>query len=191
MDHLDRQMQAWSTRLRDDLKIGPPESNQLATTIAKEVASLSEEAKQRVRDASEIPLATRIDELIGFQGFMDHVGELGASAVVVRAQVVYQNYICFVYLGESCFNVLKKELPSGSTARKCCRFLTDNPVRAFRNAVAHANWRYLPDFSGLEFWARKGAEPSEPMARFDVSQRDLGFWQALARATAYAAFLSL
>jgi hypothetical protein len=191
MVHLDRQMQAWSSRLRDDLKIGPPENNQLATTIAKEVASLSEEAKQRLRDASEISLATRIEELIGFQGFMDHVRKHDASAAVVRAQVVYQNYICFVYLGESCFTVLRKELPSGSITRKCCQFLTDNPVRAFRNAVAHANWRYLPDFSGLEFWARKGAEPTEPMARFEVSKRDLGFWQALARATAYAAFLSV
>jgi hypothetical protein len=132
-----------------------------------------------------------MEELIAFQGFMDHVRELGDSPVVVRAQVVYQNYICFVYLGESCFNVLKKELPSSSTAKKCCKFLTDNPVRAFRNAVAHANWRYLPDFSGLEFWAQKGAEPNEPMVHFEVSQNDLGFWQAVARATAYAAFLSL
>jgi hypothetical protein len=191
MDHLDKQMQAWSTRLRDDLRIRPPESNHLATTIAKEVGSLSHDAKQRVREASQIPLKTRIEELIGFQGFMDQVADVGSVPVVVRAQVVYQNYICFVYLGESCFNVLKKELPSGSTARKCCRFLTDNPVRAFRNAVAHANWRYLSDFSGLEFWARKGAEPSEAMVRFEVSQRDLGFWQALARCTGYAAFLSL
>lgn len=111
--------------------------------------------------------------------------------VVVRAQVVYQNYICFVYLGESCFNVLKKELPSGSTAKKCCKFLTDNPVRAFRNAMAHANWRYLPDFSGLEYWARKGTEPTEPMVRFEVSQQDLCFWQALARCTAYASFGTL
>ena len=55
MDHLDRQMQAWSTRLRDDLKIGPPESNQLATTIAKEVASLSEEVKQRALPAAGRP----------------------------------------------------------------------------------------------------------------------------------------
>lgn len=191
MEHLDKQMQAWSTRLRDDLKIGPPESNQLATTIAKEVGSLTDDAKQRARDASQIPLDTRIEELIGFQGFMDHVADIGGAPVVVRAQVVYQNYISFVYLGDSCFNVLKKELPSGSTARKCCRFLTDNPVRAFRNAVAHANWRYLSDFSGLEFWARKGAEANEPMARFEVSQHELGFWQALARCTGYAAFLSL
>jgi hypothetical protein len=111
--------------------------------------------------------------------------------VVVRAQVVCQNYICFVYLGESCFNVLKKELPPGSAAKKCCRFLTDNPIRAFRNAVAHANWRYLPDFTGLEYWARKGAEPTEPMVRFEVSQQALSFWQALARCTAYASFLTL
>jgi len=191
MDHLDKQMQVWSTRLRDDLRIGPPESNQLATTIAREVGSLSDDAKQRVRDASQIPLKTRIEELIGFQGFMDHVADTGGAPVVVRAQVVYQNYICFVYLGESCFNVLKRELPSDSTARKCCRFLTDNRVRAFRNAVAHANWRYLSDFSGLEYWARKGAEPNDPMVRFEVSQHDLGFWQALARCTGYAAFLSL
>jgi hypothetical protein len=63
MDHLDKQMQVWSTRLRDDLRIGLPESNQLATTIAKEVSSLSDDVKQRVRDASQIPLETRLDEL--------------------------------------------------------------------------------------------------------------------------------
>jgi len=192
MDHLDTQMQQWSTRLRDDLRIGPPESNQLATTITKEVASLSEDGKQRVRGASQIPLTIRIKELTAFQGWMDLVHTTSEPhPVVVRAQVVYQNYICFVYLGESCFNVLKKELPSGSAAKKCCKFLTDNPVRAFRNAVAHANWRYLPDLSGLEYWARKGAEPTEPMVRFEVSQQDLSFWQALARCTAYASFVTL
>jgi hypothetical protein len=216
MDFLDKQMQQWSTRLRDDLRISPPESNQLATTISKEVSGLSDEAKQRVKAASPIPFATRIEELGAFQLFMDLVGSVdpaGVNPAVVRAQVAYQNYICFVYLGESCFNVLKKELPTGSTGKKCCRFLTDNPVRAFRNAVAHSNWRYLPDFSGLEYWARKGAdlktvrecpkckhefapalkepEPMEEMLRFEVSQQDLSFWQYLARCTSYASFLSL
>ena len=189
MTHLDRQMQQWSTRLRDDLRIGPPESNQLATTIAKEVAALSDNAKLRIGEASRIPLKIRIEELVAFQGWMDFIRAMSEPhPVVVRAQVVYQNYICFVYLEESCFNVMKRELPPGSTAKKCCRFLTDNPVRAFRNAVAHANWRYLPDFSGLEYWARKGAEPTEPMARFVVSQQDLSFWQALRAARHTAAF---
>ena len=192
MDHLDKQMQKWSTRLRDDLRIGPPESNQLATTITKEVAALSEDAKQRVKEATPIRPEIRIEELAAFQGWMDLVHATSEPPpVVVRAQVVYQNYICFVYLGDSCFNVLKKELPPGSTAKKCCKFLTDNPVRAFRNAVAHANWRYLPDFSGLEYWARKGAEPTESMERFEVSQHDMNFWQALSRCTAYASFPTL
>jgi hypothetical protein len=192
MEHLDQQMQQWSTRLWDDLRIGPPESNQLATTIAREVAALSNEARQRARETSQIPPTVRIEELVAFQGYMELVHSATEPLpVVVRAQVVYQNYICFVYLGESCFNTLKKELPSGSTAKKCSKFLTDNPVRAFRNALAHVNWQYLPDFSGLEYWARKGAEPTEPMTRFEVSQQDLSFWQALARCTAYASFPAL
>src|SRR5258708_11360725 len=136
MDHLDRQMQQWSTRLRDDLTIGPPESNRLATTIAKEVAALPDEVKQRVRDASQITLPIRIEELVAFQGWMDLIQASEPHPVIVRAQVVYQNYTCFVYLGDSCFKVLKRELPTGSTSKKCCSFLTDNPVRAFRNAVA-------------------------------------------------------
>jgi hypothetical protein len=44
VDHLDKQLQKWSTRLRDDLKIETAESHRLATTIAKEVAALPEDA---------------------------------------------------------------------------------------------------------------------------------------------------
>jgi hypothetical protein len=189
---LDEQMQQWSSRLRDDLNIGPPESNRLATTIAGEVAALSNDVKTRVRESSPIPPDIRAEELIAFQAYMDMVHRSGQPhPSVVRAQVIYQNYICFVYLSEACFNILKKELPAGSGGRKCSKFLTDNPVRAFRNALAHANWRYMADFSGIEYWARKGADPAEQAVRFQVLQDDLSFWQAIARCTAYAAYLSL
>ncbi len=90
---------------------------------------------------------------------MDMVGNIPNMPQLTRAQVIVQNYICFVYLGEACFQVLRREAPTGSTVKRCCRFLTDNPVRAFRNAVAHGNWKYTPEFSGLEFWARKGGDP--------------------------------
>jgi hypothetical protein len=117
MENLDRQMQLFSTRLQNDLKIKPVASEQLATTIAREVAALSEDSKQRIKEASSIPLKIRIEELSAFQGWMDLVRKAGkVHPVVTRAQVAYQNYICFVYLGESCFSVLKKELPAGSTA---------------------------------------------------------------------------
>jgi hypothetical protein len=52
----------------------------------------------------------------------------------------------------------------------------------------HANWRYNEDFSGLHFSARKGSDPNEPLSDFEVSQLELGFWQALARCVSYVAF---
>ncbi|MDA8351432.1 MAG: hypothetical protein M0038_22030, partial [Pseudomonadota bacterium] len=78
-----------------------------------------------------------------------------------------------------------------SVTRKCARFLTNNPVRAFRNAVAHGNWRYRDDFTGLVFWARKGSDPSEDLHQFEVGQHELNFWQALSRGVAYSAYLHL
>jgi len=211
MDHLDNQMKQWSSRLRDDLKIMPPESNRLASTIASEVASLSPEAKQRIKDASLVPLPVRIEELQAFQGWMDLVHNSNPHPVVARAQIIAQNYIWFVYLGEACFTILRKELPAGSATKKCCKFLTDNPVRAFRNAIAHSNWRYLPDFTGIGFWAKKGPDAAKEVTcphcgkeltgywtktpehpeQFTVLQQDLSFWQAVARCTGYASYLSL
>jgi len=49
----------------------------------------------------------------------------------------------------------------------------------------------VSDYSGLVFWAKKGADPNEPLSRFEVSQEDLNFWQTLSRCVAYAAYTSL
>jgi len=185
---LDAQMRRYSPRLRDDLCIDGVASNHLATTIAQECTALAAEAIDEIRKQDLVGLPRRLEELNAFQGFMDHVSASPSNPALVRAQVITQNYICFVYLGESCFKALQKHTPSGSTTRKCCRFLTDNPVRAFRNAIAHANWRYNEDFSGLDFWARKGNDLNEPIVNFQVSQLELGFWQGLARCVSYVAF---
>ena len=188
---LDRQMASWSDELSRDVRVHTPISKRLVSTIAGEVAALAPEEKAAVLEAGPVLPRDRLDELVCFQAFMDHIHEAPPDPALVRAQVITQNYVCFVYLGESCFKVLRKALPSGSAGRKCAVFLTDNPIRAFRNAVAHANWRYLPGYGGLEFWARKGDAPNEPLSRWQVSQASLGFWQALARVTAYATYLTL
>jgi hypothetical protein len=185
---LDAQMRRYSPRLRDDLRIEAAASNHLATTIARECAALPSDALAEIREHDVVSLHTRLEELIAFQAFMDLAHSIPPHPAVVRAQVITQNYVCFVYLGDSCFKILQRHAPSPSTTRRCCRFLTDNPIRAFRNALAHANWRYNDDFSGLHFWARKGSDPNEPLAEFEVSQLELGFWQALARCVAYVAF---
>jgi hypothetical protein len=189
--HLDDQMQAWGPRLRDDLGVSPESSLALATSIAEDVRALSDGAREAVLAATLVPIRLRLEELSAFQAFMDTAANVPDMPQLTRAQVIVQNYVCFVYLGDACFRVLRREALAGSTLKRCCRFLTDNPVRAFRNAVAHGNWRYLDDFSGLVFWARKGDDPDEAPAQFTVSQRDLNFWQALSRCTAYAAYESL
>jgi len=190
-DHLDKQMAAWSGRLESELKISSEISPKLATSIAADVRFLSADAKAKLRAASPVPLRERLDELKAFQGWMDYVGKTAPSPYITRAQVITQNYICFVYLPESCFRVLAKIAPPDSPTKKCARFLSDNPVRAFRNAISHANWTYRSDFQAIVYWARKGSDPTETLERFEVAQEDLSFWQSLSRCVAYAAFSNL
>ena len=122
---------------------------------------------------------------------MDLAGSIKGNPYMTQAQVLCQNYMCFVYLSEACFKVLAKRAPTASVTKRCAQFLTDNPVRAFRNAIAHANWRYRQDFRAVVFWARKGVDPNEPLEEFEVEERDLEFWQALSRCVAYAAYSNL
>jgi hypothetical protein len=189
--HLDDQMQQWAPRLRDDLGVSVAASLTLATSIAEDVRALSAEARAAVIASTPVSLRQRLDELAAFQIFMDDVATTRSRPHLVRAQVVIQNYVCFVYLGEACFKVLRHESQASSTLKRCCTYLTDNPVRAFRNAMAHGNWQYSPDFSGLIYWARKGSDPGEVLGEFEVSQLELDFWQSLARCTAYAAYTAL
>lgn len=188
---LDEQLAPWSVRLVNDLKIAEGETRKLATSIASEVRFLPKAAKDSIIAASPVRLADRLQELQAFQGWMDTVHRSPQSAYVIRAQILTQNYICFVYLPESCFRVLSKVAPIGSVTRKCAQFLSDNPVRRFRNAIAHANWTYREDFGAIIYWARKGHDPNELMQKFEVAQEELSFWQALSRCVAYAAFSNL
>ncbi len=189
--HLDIQMQFFSAQLTSKVKLTPEMAEKLATTIASDVRFLSLEKKAEIKATSPVPFADRIDELKAFQAWMDLAQAIRNNPCVTRAQVLTEIYICFVYLPESCFRILAKVCPIGSAAKKCAKFLSDNPVRAFRNAVAHANWTYHTDFKAIVYWARKDGDPNEPLERFEVKQDDLSFWQALSRCVAYAAFSNL
>ncbi len=121
MQHLNKQMAQWSDYLQKDVKVGAQESLRLATTIKNEVHKLSEDVKIQIiqSDESKILLKNRLQELDAFQQWMDGTRSLPTlPPETVRAQVIVQNYICFVYLGESCFKALKKYLPVGSTTKK-------------------------------------------------------------------------
>lgn len=188
---LDEQMTSWSARLVSEVKISEADSKRLATKIASDVRFLARDAKEEIAAASPVVIRDRLLELNAFQGWMDNVSKLPPSPFLVRAQVITQNYICFVYLPESCFRVLSRTMPTGSITKKCAKFLCNDRVRSFRNAIAHANWTYREDFGAIVYWARKSDDPGEPLARFEVEQTDLEFWQALSRAVAYAALSNL
>lgn len=184
-------MRRFAPRLVDELRLTPEVSHKLATAIAADVRFLSPIDKARIKEASPVALGDRLAELTAFQGWMDLAAKMPSSPFIGRAHVLTQNYICFVYLPEGCFRILAKSAPSGSAAKKCSQFLSDNPVRAFRNAIAHANWTYRADFGAIVYWARKGGDPNEPLERFEIEQADLAFWQALSRCVAYAALSNL
>ena len=147
--HIDQQMRSFAPYLRDQFRITPPQSNHLASAIAGEIRKLPREELSSIAEADPVGVNARLDELKGFQMFMDIVHAVEPHPALTRAQVVTQNYICFVYLGDACFKSLRKAAPTGTVTRKCCQFLIDNPVRAFRNALAHANWTYRDDYRGL------------------------------------------
>jgi hypothetical protein len=189
--NLDTQMERFSARLLSEIKLTSEVAAKLATTIAADVRFLSPDQKSEIKAASPIPLGDRLAELQAFQGWMDRARAVRNDPFITRAQVLTQNYICFVYLPEACFRILAKACPSGSAAKKCGKFLSDNPVRAFRNAIAHANWTYRSDFKAIVFWAREGSNATEPLKRFEVEQDELEFWQALSRCTAYVAYSNL
>jgi len=189
--YLDQQMQPFADLLIDELKLSSEVAATLATNIAADVRFLSQDQKVEIRSASPVPIEDRLAELQAFQGWMEQANAIRNNPFVTRAQVLTQNYICFVYLPEACFRVLAKVCGTKSTAKKCAKFLISNPVRAYRNAIAHANWIYRADFGAIIYWARKGSDPNEPLERFEVDHNALSFWKALSRCVAYAAFSNL
>uniref|UniRef100_Q3AR36 pEK499-p136 HEPN domain-containing protein n=1 Tax=Chlorobium chlorochromatii (strain CaD3) TaxID=340177 RepID=Q3AR36_CHLCH len=191
-DQLDRQMQQFSSLFITEVKIPKEKTNKIASIIADDINKIPAKGKKEIVNSisNPIPIQDRLNELTAFQGWMDIAHDF-KNPYISRAQVIVQNYICFVYLGEACFKTLKQHLKPESVAKKCCNFLTNNPVRAFRNAVAHSNWKYKDDFSGIIFYARKGHQASDSIIEWQVEDKSLAFWQALSRCTAYTAFLCL
>jgi len=101
-------MAVWSARLVSEVNLSEGDSLKLATRVASDIRFLPREAKAEIKDTSPVPIRDRLRELQAFQAWMDLIGRSNIPAPVIRAQVITQNYICFVYLPDACFKV-----PSG------------------------------------------------------------------------------
>lgn len=136
-----------------------------------------------------IPPERYAEELTAFQAWMDVAHASHTNPVIVRAQVMTELYVAFVWLRDSLMKPTTAVLSKETAFAIVEKFLSSGRRRTLRNAIAHGRWCYLPDFSGLECWA----EPSrgQPLQRFEISQSDLGAWQMLSRGTAIATLLAL
>lgn len=161
----------------------------LATTIREEIASLDETVTSRLRLSVLIPPERYVEELTAFQAWMDIAHANAGNPVIVRAQVMTELYVAFVWLRDSLMKPTATAVSDQSAFATVERFLSSGRRRTLRNAIAHGHWCYLPDFSGLEFWA----EPTrgQPHERFEISHTDLGAWQLLSRGAAIAVLLAL
>lgn len=192
MQHLDQQLAAFDGDLQRLVGLNPDESHKVATFVAADVRFLPKEVKAEIEAASSVPIRARRDELVAFQAWQDFARSVKGNPAVTRAQVIVQNYVCFTYLKDACFEIVAQKAVPSSVAARCSRFLITGSVRDFRNAFSHANWTYNADFSGLKCWVLVDARNRNgPMREFAVSQAELNFWQALARGVAYATYEQL
>lgn len=182
---LDRQLARHVGRLTEELHIESAVSQHLASAIGEELSSFGFAVLDALGDGEPVDFKTRCDELSAFQGFMDATRPSFNDPIVARARVLVQNYMCFVYIKEAWLERLREKAFVGGPLHACSTFLTTGKVRAFRNAVSHAQWRYMADFSGIVYWDRAEPRKPLPLLTYGVEQDELDFWQALTRAIAY------
>lgn len=192
MISLDNQIEQFASYLTSEVGIDKNQIKTVATEITNEIATLSTEQLQKIQLDSLIPLESRRAELEGFQRMMDFIRTNKINdAGVIRAQVITQNYICFVYLKDSYFRTFQNLMPSITITHRCCKFLTSARIRKFRNSIAHGNWNYKTDFGGLEYWDYQENKKDKGYEYFEVLQDELNFWQTLSRGVAYSSILSV
>jgi len=158
----------------------------LATTIHAEIRGLDEMTINRLRNTMAIPPERYYEELVAFQAWMDIAHTMAAEPVIVRAQVMTELYVAFVWLRDPLLQPLADALQNPQAALSTVhQFLSNGHRRRLRNAVAHGRWCYRPHFDGLECW------DGRPPQHFTVSDGDLQAWQLLSRGTAIAAILAV
>ncbi|MGH8739217.1 MAG: hypothetical protein ACREVC_17825, partial [Burkholderiales bacterium] len=98
MRNLDAQLKLFKDELVEFVGLTSDEATKVATLCAADVRFLTPEVKEEIRSASLVPIQARFDELTAFQAWSEIAGGSSPHPAVVRAQVVVQNYMCFVYL---------------------------------------------------------------------------------------------
>lgn len=188
LEHIDRQL-VKARAVTESPELPNDVWHCLATTIYSEITSFAETATNRLRRSVPIPPERYVEELKAFEAWMTISHANADNPAIVRAQVMTELYVAFVWLRDSLMEPIAKEVTDDSAFATIERFLREGRRRNLRNAIAHGRWCYLPDFSGLECWDQPSRGTPNP--RFEISQTELDAWQLLSRGTAIAALCAL
>ena len=97
-EYLDNQMKSYRTKLIDDLRLDSVASNNLASVISLEITNLQ---KANIGEINKVFMPVPVDlvfeEITAFQKWME-LSHISSDPLVTRAQVIVQNYVCFLYL---------------------------------------------------------------------------------------------
>jgi len=176
MEKLDLQLRRYAEKYATWLSLprDSPWLEQAASSVFAEVTALPDSTIREIVDKSSVGIEKRIHEVVAFNAWMEYVNAIEPPApALVRAQVQSQLYFSFVYLRDRLVVPVRDKLPESSATRAALHALTREPVRHVRNAVAHGEWAYNEDFSGLRFWDRS--------VEIVLLQCELDAWSTLAR----------
>ncbi len=87
-----------------------------------------------------------------FQGWTEFADQNRENPFVVRARVMTELYVSFVWLRDSVLRPVCTVLAVETSVRRVYDYLESGSRRNLRNAVAHGRWTYLQDYSGIEYW---------------------------------------
>lgn len=139
LEHLDDQLlHAQAASEAPDLSEGA--SRHLATTIYGEIAGLDETVTNQLRLSVLISPERYVEELTAFQAWMDIAHANATNPVIVRAQVMTELYVAFVWLRDSLMKPISAAVADQSAFAVVERFLSSGRRRALRNAIAHGRW---------------------------------------------------
>lgn len=91
LDKLNRQLAVYRKRLVSEVGLTTAEALKVATLVAREVNSLSSEAKAEIKAASPVSISARIEELSVFQAWLNLAPSIPKHPTIVRAQAIVQN----------------------------------------------------------------------------------------------------
>jgi len=191
MKKLDLQLLEYKSELVDLVGIETDFVEMVATKISSEIKSLNIERLNELKNSSPVDLNDRYEELISFQSMMDFFNSQKLAPQMVRAQILAQNYICFVYLKDNYFRALENILPFNSVGQRCFKYLLSSDVKNLRNAIAHGNWSYSTDFNGLNYWYTRKNGNENYYQKYFVTEKMYDFWQRLSRVVAYSSMLTI